>query len=416
MDREHIYQVNEITKEIKTILESSFPTVAIEGEISNFRPASSGHWYFTLKDDRSMIQAVMFKYRNSRVRFTPQDGQKVVVQGNIGVYAKRGNYQIICETMEQAGEGAILAMLEERRRKLAAEGLFAEERKRPLPRFPARIAVVTSSTGAALRDILQVLGRRSSGLDVAILPAPVQGEEAAPKIAARIRQAERFGLGDVVILGRGGGSLEDLLPFSEEEVVRAVAACGLPVISAVGHETDTALTDFAADVRAPTPSAAAELVSASREELADRVTRIEEEMHSRLQEKLERAKLLVRPFTPENLERHFRQLIQPSLLRLDDAKEELIRTMSQHVERKRHRVELLKASLEANSPMAILEKGYAVVTRAGEGALLTDAAQVEREEQLDIRLKRGRLAAQVNEHLPDPRSDATSDATKEQQQ
>ncbi len=412
MDREHIYQVNEITKEIKTILESSFPTVAIEGEISNFRPASSGHWYFTLKDDNSMIQAVMFKYRNTRVRFSPQDGQKVVVRGNIGVYAKRGNYQIICETMEQAGEGAILAMLEERRRKLAAEGLFAEEQKRPLPRFPARIAVVTSSTGAALRDILQVLGRRSSGLDVAILPAPVQGEEAAPKIAARIRQAERFGLGDVVIVGRGGGSLEDLLPFSEEEVVRAVAACGVPVISAVGHETDTALTDFAADVRAPTPSAAAELVSASREELADRVTRIEEEMHSRLQEKLERAKLLVRQFTPENLERHFRQLIQPSLLRLDDAKEELIRSLSQHVERKRHRVELLKASLEANSPMAILEKGYAVVTRAGEGDLLTDAGQVEREEQLDIRLKRGRLGAQVTEHLPDPRSDAT----KEQQQ
>ena len=412
MDREHIYQVNEITKEIKTILESSFPTVAIEGEISNFRPASSGHWYFTLKDDNSMIQAVMFKYRNTRVRFSPQDGQKVVVRGNIGVYAKRGNYQIICETMEQAGEGAILAMLEERRRKLAAEGLFAEDQKRPLPRFPARIAVVTSSTGAALRDILQVLGRRSSGLDVAILPAPVQGEEAAPKIAARIRQAERFGLGDVVIVGRGGGSLEDLLPFSEEEVVRAVAACGVPVISAVGHETDTALTDFAADVRAPTPSAAAELVSASREELADRVTRIEEEMHSRLQEKLERAKLLVRQFTPENLERHFRQLIQPSLLRLDDAKEELIRSLSQHVERKRHRVELLKASLEANSPMAILEKGYAVVTRAGEGDLLTDAGQVEREEQLDIRLKRGRLGAQVTEHLPDPRSDAT----KEQQQ
>jgi exodeoxyribonuclease VII large subunit len=397
MEREHIYQVHEITGKIKAILESSFPRVAVEGEVSNFRAASSGHWYFTLKDEQSMIQAVMFKFRNSRVRFAPQDGQKVLVRGNIGVYAKRGNYQIICDTMEKAGEGDILAMLEERKRKLAEEGLFEEERKQPLPRFPGRIAVVTSSTGAALRDILQVLGRRSSGLDVVVLPAPVQGEEAAGRIAAQIRRAEMFSLGDVVIVGRGGGSLEDLLPFSDEEVVRAVAGCRLPVISAVGHEIDTALSDLAADVRAPTPSAAAELVSASREELAERVSRIREEMTSRVRDRLERAQLLVSQFTPENLERQFRQLIQPSLLRLDDAKEELIRSMTQVLQQKSHRVELLKQSLEANSPMTILDRGYAVVTRAGRNELITDAAQVEEDEGLDIRLKRGGLGARVTE-------------------
>ncbi|MDZ7792421.1 MAG: exodeoxyribonuclease VII large subunit [Spirochaetia bacterium] len=220
---EYRFQVSEITAHIKEILEQSFSTVAIEGEISNFRPAGSGHWYFTLKDRDAMIQAVMFKYRSARVTFTPADGQKVVVRGNISVYAKRGNYQIICDSMEKAGEGDILAMLEERKRKLAAEGLFAEEKKRPLPFFPTRIAVVTSPTGAAIRDILQVLGRRSSGLDVVVLPAPVQGDSAGAKIAAQIRRANRFQLGDVIITGRGGGSLEDLLPFSDEEVVRAVA-------------------------------------------------------------------------------------------------------------------------------------------------------------------------------------------------
>ncbi|MDY7030185.1 MAG: exodeoxyribonuclease VII large subunit, partial [Spirochaetota bacterium] len=219
-----VFKVSEITTHIKELLESSFPAVSIEGELSNFRPASSGHWYFTLKDQDAVIQAVMFKYRSARVRFQPADGLKVIVRGNISVYAKRGNYQIICESMEKAGEGDILAMLEQRKRDLAAEGLFAPERKRPLPFFPRRIAVVTSPTGAAVRDILQVLGRRSSGLDVVILPAPVQGDEAGGKIAAQIRRANMLKLGDILIVGRGGGSLEDLLPFSEEEVVRAIAA------------------------------------------------------------------------------------------------------------------------------------------------------------------------------------------------
>lgn len=392
----HVFKVSEITAHIKELLESSFPAVSIEGELSNFRPASSGHWYFTLKDQDAVIQAVMFKYRSSRVRFQPADGLKVVVRGNISVYAKRGNYQIICESMEKAGEGDILAMLEQRKRDLAAEGLFAPERKRPLPFFPRRIAVVTSPTGAAIRDILQVLGRRSSGLDVVILPAPVQGDEAGRKIAAQIRRADMLKLGDVLIVGRGGGSLEDLLPFSEEEVVRAIAASEIPVISAVGHEIDTSLSDLAADLRAPTPSAAAEIVSRSREDLAERVGRLHEELQSQVRNKVERIRLLLQQFTPENLENRFRQVMQPYQLRLDDCKEQALRSMQDLLLRYRHRVEILKGNLEANSPRAVMARGYAVVTDRSTGTLIADPAQVSIGEEIDIRVHRGKLGAQVD--------------------
>lgn len=391
-----VFKVSEITTHIKELLESSFPAVSIEGELSNFRPASSGHWYFTLKDQDAVIQAVMFKYRSARVRFQPADGLKVIVRGNISVYAKRGNYQIICESMEKAGEGDILAMLEQRKRDLAAEGLFAPERKRPLPFFPRRIAVVTSPTGAAVRDILQVLGRRSSGLDVVILPAPVQGDEAGGKIAAQIRRANMLKLGDVLIVGRGGGSLEDLLPFSEEEVVRAIAASEIPVISAVGHEIDISLSDLAADLRAPTPSAAAEVVSRSREELAERVKRLHEEILSQVRNKVDRIRLLLQQFTPENLENRFRQVMQPYQLRLDDCKEQVLRSMQDLLLRSRHKVELLKGALEANSPKAVMARGYAVVTDRNTGTLIADPAQVSVGEEIDIRIHRGKIGASVD--------------------
>jgi exodeoxyribonuclease VII large subunit len=404
---EHVYRVSELNGIIKEVIETSFPTIAVEGEISNFRPASSGHWYFSLKDEETMIQAVMFRHKARYVRFTPKDGDKVVVTGKLGVYAKRGVYQIVCETMKQAGVGDILAMLEERKRRLAAEGLFAEERKKPLPLFPRRIAVVTSPTGAALRDILNVLGRRSSGLDVVILPAPVQGEEAGGKIAAQIRRADMFALGDVIIVGRGGGSLEDLLPFSDEAVVRAIAAGETPVISAVGHQTDTSLSDYAADVSAPTPSAAAEIVSESREQLHDRVVSMREEMERRLRDRVERARLLVERFTPENLEERIRGLIQPYYLRLDDAKEEMIRTIGDLVSRQRHRVELLRRELEANSPEATLKRGYAVVTRAGDESLVRSYRQVGTGESLAIRVAEGRIGATVEESGPDVRTSGT---------
>ncbi|MFW6344503.1 MAG: exodeoxyribonuclease VII large subunit [Sediminispirochaetaceae bacterium] len=401
---EHVYRVSEINSLIKEVIETSFPAVAVEGEISNFRPASSGHWYFSLKDEETMIQAVMFRHSSSRLTFTPKDGDKVVVRGNLGVYPQRGVYQIVCKSMEQAGTGNILAMLERRKKKLASEGLFDEERKKPLPIFPRRIAVVTSPSGAALRDILNVLGRRSSGLDVVVLPAPVQGEGAAEKIAAQIRRADTFGLGDVIIVGRGGGSLEDLLPFSEEAVVRAVYASNTPVISAVGHQTDTSLSDYAADRAAPTPSAAAELVSSSREELYTRVISMRGEMERRLRERAERARLLIERFTPENLAERFRRYIQPYYLRLDDAKEELIRTIEDVVKERRHGIELLLRDIEAASPEATLRKGYALVTKEQDGALVRSYDQVTPGEMLDIRVASGRIESKVTDAGEDERS------------
>ena len=313
-------RVSEITALIKNTLEQTFYGVAIEGEISNYRPAASGHLYFTLKDSDSMIQAVMFRGKASRLDFTPGDGQLVIARGNVSVYAKRGNYQILCDSLKKAGEGELLALLEKRKRLLAAEGLFEEERKQSLPLYPARVAVITSPTGAAIRDILRVLGRRSAGIDLVVLPSVVQGDAAAESIANQLRVANDHNLGDVIIVGRGGGSLEDLLPFSEEVVVRAIAESKIPVISAVGHEIDIALSDLVADVRAPTPSAAAEIVSAQREELLQRVNIASERITHNLTTQIERRRMLLDRFQPETLERSFRILIQPILLRLDDAR------------------------------------------------------------------------------------------------
>lgn len=251
---EQAYKVSEITRIISGLLEPNLQQVTVEGEISNFRPASSGHWYFSLKDQDAVISAAMFRGRNSRLGFTPADGMLVRVTGSISVYAKRGSYQIIAERMQQAGTGDILAMLEERKQRLAREGIFATDRKRELPRLPQRVAVLTSPTGAAVRDILQVLQRRNAGLHVVVVPCAVQGSAAPREILRGLELIQRHDLGEVIILGRGGGSLEDLLPFSDEAVVRAIADCRIPTVSAVGHEIDWALSDYAADMRARPPA------------------------------------------------------------------------------------------------------------------------------------------------------------------
>ena len=393
------FKISEITELIRGTLESSFSNVRVEGEVSNFRPSSTGHLYFTLKDEGAMLQAVMFRNRIGSLSFTPADGQLVIARGSISVYAKRGTYQIICESLEMAGEGNILAMLERRKRKLAELGLFDPARKKPLPPFPSRIAVVTSPTGAALRDILRVLERRNSGIDLVILPAPVQGDGAGEIIARQIRTANLYGLGDVIIVGRGGGSLEDLLPFSEESVVTAVAESRIPVISAVGHEIDIALSDLAADVRAPTPSAAAEIVSANREEVAERIMTLTSSMLAAVKGRIGEARLVARQFSPEILERNFRILIQPVLLRLDDAKEEIIRGFREALTRFRHRLELSRRELQANSPLGILAKGYAVVTNRRTGSVVRAASENKVGDGLGIRLHRGGLETEVKELL-----------------
>ncbi len=389
--------VTEITDLIKTTLEDGFPDVTVQGEISNFRPSGAGHLYFSLKDRDAIISVVMFRSRAEGLGFQPADGVLARARGAVSVYPKRGNYQLICESLKRAGEGDILALLEERKRKLAAEGLFDQGRKVPLPLFPSRIAVVTSPTGAVIRDILRVLKRRSAGIDVVILPTLVQGEGADERIARQLEIANRCSLGDVIIVARGGGSLEDLLPFSSEAVVRAIAASAIPVISAVGHETDYTLADLAADVRAPTPSAAAEIVSATRAELLSRVQRLAADMENTVYQRLERARLLLGQFAPDNLERSFRLLAQPVTVRLDDACAGLMESLRGIVRERRHRMELASGLLLSCSPLEILGRGYAVVTHERTGKVLTDPGRVPVGDLVRVRLAQGGLTAAVKE-------------------
>ena len=397
MSDERALSVSELTGIVKSLLEESLPDVLVEGEISNWRPAASGHVYFTLKDSGSSLQAVMFKGRAARLAFRPSDGALVRARGALGVYAARGQYQLVVESMQKAGEGDILAMLEERKRALAAEGLFDADRKPPIPAFPARVAVVTSPTGAALRDILSVLGRRNAGIRVTILPAVVQGDEAPAALVRQIETANAFGLGDVIILGRGGGSLEDLLAFSDEAVVRAVAASRIPVISAVGHEIDWSLSDYAASLRAPTPSAAAELVSESASAAADRVVVAADSMALSLRARLERARLIVESFSAESLEMRLERVLRPLRQRLDDAKEDISRGAADACVGARHRLESAVAVLGAADPMAVLSRGFAVVRREGDARAVRDASALAPGESVSITFAAGGAVASIVE-------------------
>jgi len=393
MNGKHL-TVSELTEQIRLNLEGSFSYVCVEGEISNCRPASSGHLYFSLKDSNAKIDAVMFRNRLRTINFEPKDGMLMRVRGSLSVYAPRGTYSIVCEEMEIAGAGEILAMLEKRKQKLAAEGLFDTEKKRPLPRFPQTVGVVSSPTGAAVRDILNILARRASGIKVIILPTPVQGDEAASFIAARIRQANQWHLVDVLIIGRGGGSLEDLLPFSDEEVVRAVAQSKIPTVSAVGHEIDWALCDFSADLRAPTPSAAAELVSENYFAVRNIIQKTAADFITVIRARIERAKLLLKPFDPQDMEYRFRSILQPRLIRLDDAKEALIDAVSDKCAIIRKRIELAAAVLETASPLAVMERGFSVVTNSN-GNIIKNSDNVKTGDKLYIRPLKGKINAVV---------------------
>ena len=386
--------VTELTRRIKSELEEQFPAVVVEGELSNVRPSSAGHVYFTLKDDDAALSGVLFRGRAGGLTFTPEDGQQVVAHGSISVYAKRGTYQIIVERLELAGIGRILAMLEARKQALAAEGLFDAARKRRLPLLPRRIALVTSPTGAALRDIIQVLGRRNAGVEIVVCPVAVQGEQAAGQIARMLRIASTHRLGDVIIVGRGGGSIEDLLPFSDEQVVRAIAASEVPVISAVGHEIDWALSDYAADLRAPTPSAAAELVAASREDLLGRVHELGRSIVGSFLERYRRGRLLMRQFSPQELHRSYWMLAQPTLQEVDRLRDELVDAMAERVKDVGHRLEIASRELASVSPAKIVERGYAIV-RSTDGTIVTDASRLLPADRLGIELRRGSVDATV---------------------
>jgi len=400
-EADRCYSVSQITRLIRSMLEDEFLNITIEGEISNFRPSSTGHYYFSLKDKEAIISVVMFKNRQLRLNFIPADGILVRAAGNISVYAKRGNYQLVCETLTRSGEGDILARLEERKKKLAAMGFFDSDRKKGLPLFPATVAVVTSPTGAAIRDILRVLTRRNAGINLIVLPAPVQGETAAEIIAGQIRTVNNYAMAEVIIVTRGGGSLEDLLPFYDESVVKAIADSSIPVISAIGHEIDITLSDLAADMRAPTPSAAAEMVTASRVDLSRRVQELKALLLNLISGRLEKIDLLISRYNAENLEHNFRIFFQSFWQKHDEIREELLLTIRNKMMQIKHRLELITSELAAHSPMDILKRGYAVVVHRHTGKVLFSTEKVKYDDELKIRLYKGGLTAGVKEIMPD---------------
>ncbi|MCR5187910.1 MAG: exodeoxyribonuclease VII large subunit [Treponema sp.] len=389
-----VFSVSQITDLIKGILENSFRSITIEGEISNWRPSAAGHIYFTLKDNNAQIKAVIFRGAAYKLAFKPKDGDKVRCTGSLSVYAPQGNYQIIVNTMELAGAGNILQMLEERKKKLAAEGLFDTDKKKPLPLYPKTIGVVTSPTGAAIRDILNVSKRRNPNINVTVLPAIVQGEGAAQTIVKMIEIANFYKLCDVLIVGRGGGSLEDLLPFSEETVVRAIAASEIPTISAVGHEIDWALCDYAADKRAPTPSAAAEMAVPILSDIQQNIAAYKDDLYNSIKQKIDKTRLMIKSFNPQNLEVQFRNIQQPLLNRYANAKENLVKNMQDKIKDLRTRIQNNKTILENASPDTILKRGYSMVTDE-EGRVIRNADQVSSGSKIIVKPAQGSLKAIV---------------------
>ena len=433
-----VYSVSRLNREVRVLLERGFGSLWLEAEISNLARPSSGHWYFSLKDAAAQVRCCMFRQRNMLCAFAAKDGQKVLVRARIGLYEPRGEYQLVIDHMEDAGLGALKRQFEELSAKLAAEGLFAPERKRALPMIPKRIGVITSPSGAAIRDILHVLSRRFAAVPVLIYPVAVQGAAAAAEIAAAIRLAGARAECDVLILARGGGSLEDLWAFNDEALARAIVACPIPIVSGIGHEIDFTIADFAADVRAPTPSAAAELAVPDGEEwlatlnrLAQRLrrglTRRVEAQRERLRWLIGRA-ALVSPSArlaqqtqrlddlEQRLSRALRQIIADRRSLLGERRSRLWQlspaarvrsTAARHaalfarlraatlaqLHHARERFSPLLRTLNAVSPLATLERGYAIVSHAG--GILRNAADAAPGTIIEARLAVGKIRAKV---------------------
>ena len=388
--------VGQLTSLIKGTLEEAFFGLTVEGEISGFRPASTGHWYFSLKDSEAVINCVMWRSTTVRVPFKPKDGMKVVVTDSLSVFEPRGTYQIVCTSMKASGEGDILAMLEERKRHYAALGWFDGSIKKPIPKRPSKVAVITSPTGAALQDILQITERRNRGMDIIILPAVVQGSEAASSIAARIREVNEFLLADVMIVGRGGGSVEDLLPFSEDSVIVAIHESEIPVISAVGHEIDWAISDFVADLRAPTPSAAAELVCESSMDQIEKVNTLRTAMIDAINSKVAEIKLRLAAFSPASARAQLENRLNSVRMRLDNTQTGIIHSMESLLAQRKAKAELFKHKIMALSPLSVLERGYSIVTDET-GKTVKSINDVAKGQGLDIRVADGRIRADVRE-------------------
>lgn len=451
-----VFSVTDINKTARRLLEGEFPMVFVEGEISNFTRPSSGHWYLTLKDEKAQLRCAMFVNRNRLIRFTPKNGMQVIVRGRISLYEGRGEFQLIAEHMEEAGDGALRRAFEQLKVKLDQEGLFSQEQKQAIPALPGHIGVITSPTGAAIRDVLHVLARRFPAIPVTVLPVAVQGEESVAQIVAAIELATRYDQHpiDVILLTRGGGSLEDLWSFNTEPVARAIFTSKIPIVCGVGHETDITIADFVADLRAPTPSAAAEYASPDQAEWLQSFERVDRALNNSIATRIrlqtnhlaQVSRRLRHPGTrltdlhqrlddlELRLRRTFRHFI--SGFRIEDSQARLVRAMKQGLERNDARIRLagsrltspaaqvraarvqldhtlgrlksvlynelkykaqnlvaIEQNLTAYSPAAVLDRGYAIIMK--QGKVLRDARQVSPGEEIIARLKHGEITANV---------------------
>ena len=440
-----IWPVRELVGQVRELVEQRFGDVWVEGEISNFRPAPSGHIYFTLKDADAQLPVVLFRRQAILLRFRPEDGLHVLVRGRVSVYDQRGQMQLVAETMEPVGAGSLQLAFEQLKEKLKAEGLFDAERKRALPAFPRTVGIITSPSGAVIRDFLNIVGRRHSGLSVMVCPVSVQGDSAVAEIVAGLNCLNASGLVDVIVLARGGGSLEDLAAFNSERVARAIAASKLPVVSAIGHETDFTIADFVADLRAPTPSAAAELITEAQhkiaEHLANRSMRLGRAAHFQLltaQQRLNRLPVsrmearmaavlhrLEQRFDDgsQGLEEALNGALRQMQRRVDDLSAAVLRhdprqrlaharqhfaaggtridrAMERMLHEEKTRLHALEARLHSLSPLAVLERGYALVLDE-QGALVRSAQRVIPGERVFTRLSDGTFTSRVETTTPE---------------
>nr|WP_067298834.1 exodeoxyribonuclease VII large subunit [Marinobacterium profundum] len=443
----HALSVSDLNRQARSLLESSFMMIQVQGEISNFVRPSSGHWYFTLKDERAQVRCALFRNRSQFLKYRPRDGDQVMVRAKVSLYEGRGEFQLICDYMEESGVGQLQQAFEALKLRLDAEGLFDQASKQPLPAHPRHLGVITSPTGAAIHDILSVLKRRFPGLPVTLYPSAVQGAEAAPAIVRALKLAQRHDQCDVIILGRGGGSLEDLWPFNEESVARAIHACSIPVVSAVGHETDISISDFVADLRAPTPSAAAELLTPDQRELQLRLDQARRRLQARLGQQLQQhqerlialqrrlrhpgERLRERAQRLDELELRLRKaalrLLSDKRTRLERQQARLVQirpqrqiaqlrqhlaALRQQLERRIHyllhdkrlRSAAMAGQLNAVSPLATLERGYAIV-QDSRGQVIDDASLLAVDDLIETRLAKGRVHSRVTATLmPDENS------------
>lgn len=388
-----VLSVTQLTSGIKALLEGGMGPVSVRGEISNYRPAASGHLYFSLKDADATIAACLFKGMASRIKgINVKDGLEVVCHGKLSVYPPRGSYQLIIEQMEAVGAGSLQAAFEALKKKLHTEGLFDPARKRPLPILPKRIVVITSPTGAAIRDVLSVLRRRFAGIKVLVIPALVQGEAAPAELIRALRTANEFALGDVILLTRGGGSLEDLWCFNNEQLAREIHASRIPVVSAVGHEIDFTIADFVADLRAATPSAAAEILVKEQSALLEKIFENRRALAHAMRSRIKHARLRLDALRAKL--RNPQDRINELRVRFDDWSERLHAAIRRALSKKRERLLRLENSLQALSPLAVLDRGYSL-SYDSDGKLIRSTKQAPVGSVLRVRVSDGEIQAQV---------------------